>query len=116
MFPPNPVSTLYSMILETFPGTPLVPLDRKYWSEKIGLDYLQTLAFRDDVEAIKVAIEGNFYATCALSAVCYVQSVRNWANTYIVSGYEIPRLGVLHPIRASFFEDQVPVPRRHHDD
>lgn len=69
-FPPNPVSTLYNMILETYPTTPLVPLDRKYWSERTGLEYLETLAFRADVEAIKVAIEGNFYATCAFSAVC----------------------------------------------
>ncbi|KAH8905275.1 hypothetical protein BR93DRAFT_946131 [Coniochaeta sp. PMI_546] len=68
MFPPNPISTLYNMILETFPSAPLVPLDRKYWSEQMGLEYLQTLAFRGDIEAIKVAIEGNFYATCALSA------------------------------------------------
>ncbi|OIW34643.1 hypothetical protein CONLIGDRAFT_658467 [Coniochaeta ligniaria NRRL 30616] len=67
-FPPNPISTLYNMIAETFTSTPLVPLDRKHWSEQSGLEYLQTLAFRDDVEAIKVAIEGNFYATCALSA------------------------------------------------
>lgn len=67
--PPNPPSTLYNMILETFLGTPIMPLDRKYWSEQSGLEYLETLAFRDDVEAIKVAIEGNFYATCALSAV-----------------------------------------------
>lgn len=74
-FPPNPISTLYNMILETFPSTPLVPLDRKYWSEQMGLEYLQTLAFRDDVESIKVAIEGNFYATCSLSAVCHANSV-----------------------------------------
>ena len=67
--PPNPASTLYSMICEAFPGTALQPLDRKYWSEQTGLDYLQNLAFRDDVEATKVAIEGNFYATCAFSAV-----------------------------------------------
>ncbi|KAB5551011.1 DNA mismatch repair protein-like protein MutS [Coniochaeta sp. 2T2.1] len=68
-FPPNPVSTLNNIIATAFKGrATLVPLDRRYWSEKTGLEYLQDLAFRDDVEAIKVAIEGNFYATCSLSA------------------------------------------------
>jgi DNA mismatch repair protein MSH4 len=66
------------MILETFPGTRLQPLDRKYWSEQMGLEYLQTLAFRDDVEAIKVAIEGNFYATCAFSAVSERTTSQDW--------------------------------------
>jgi DNA mismatch repair protein MSH4 len=76
-FPPNPGSTLYNMINETFPVTPLQPLDRKYWSEQTGLDYLHTLAFRHDVEAVKVAIEGNFYATCALSAVSHLFVIRH---------------------------------------
>lgn len=70
-FPPNPVSTLNSMLLETYSHVPRIPFDRKHWSEQTGLEYLQMLAFRDDVEAIKVAIEGNFYATCAFSAVRY---------------------------------------------
>ncbi|KXJ96046.1 muts domain V-domain-containing protein [Microdochium bolleyi] len=49
-------------------------LDRKYWSETVGLEYIQTLASRDDLEAIKVAIQGNFYATCAFAAaVKYVE-------------------------------------------
>lgn len=68
-FPPNPLSTLNSMLAQTYQHIDRVPLDRKYWSEQHGLEYLQTLAFRDEVEAIKVAIEGNFYATCAFSAV-----------------------------------------------
>lgn len=108
-FPPNPTSTLYNMILETFPGTPIVSLDRKYWSEQAGLEYLQTLAFRDDVEAIKVAIEGNFYATCALSAVCHTLSYINRTETDLCSGYEIPGLRVFSQIRTTFLTDQVPV-------
>lgn len=68
--PPQPKSTLYNVIEEQLPGVRLVPLDRKYWNETAGLEYIQSLAFREDVEAIKVAIEGNFYATCSFSAVC----------------------------------------------
>ncbi|KAI0016423.1 DNA mismatch repair protein-like protein muts [Xylariomycetidae sp. FL0641] len=67
-FPPNPKSSLLSIIEEELPGTPLEILDRKYWSENAGLEFLQTLAFREDLEAIKVALEGNFYATCSFAA------------------------------------------------
>ena len=72
-FLPHEKSTLSSSIEENCPGVRLIPLDRKYWSEKMGLEYVQDLAFREDVEAIKVAIKGNFYATCALSAVSSIR-------------------------------------------
>ncbi|ROW00008.1 hypothetical protein VPNG_08330 [Cytospora leucostoma] len=67
--PPNPKSSLYATIEEELPGVPIVPLSRTYWSETAGLEFIQALAFREDVEAVKVAIEGNFYATCSFSAV-----------------------------------------------
>ncbi|KAI1368734.1 muts domain V [Xylaria arbuscula] len=68
-FPPNPKSNLLSIIQAELPGTAVEPLDRKYWSEHAGLEFIQSLAFRDDLEAIKVAIGGNFYATCSFAAV-----------------------------------------------
>lgn len=68
-YPPNPKSSLCSTLEEQLPGIPIVPLDRKYWSENAGLDFIQTLAFREDVEAIKVSIKGNYYATSSFSAV-----------------------------------------------
>ncbi|KAI0442261.1 DNA mismatch repair protein Msh4 [Xylaria telfairii] len=72
--PPNPKSNLVSIIEAELPGTTIEPLDRKYWSEHVGLEFIQTLAFRDDLEAIKVAIGGNFYATCSFAAaVKYVE-------------------------------------------
>lgn len=67
--PPNQQSSLYATIKEELPTAQIVPLDRRYWSETAGLEYIQTLAFKADVESIKVAIQGNFYATCAFSAV-----------------------------------------------
>lgn len=67
--PPNPKSNLVSIIEAELPGTTIEPLDRKYWSEHAGLEFIQSLAFRDDLEAIKVAIGGNFYATCSFAAV-----------------------------------------------
>lgn len=65
---PNAKSSLLSIIEEELPDTAIEPLDRKYWSENAGLEFIQSLAFREDLEAIKVAIEGNFYATCSFAA------------------------------------------------
>jgi DNA mismatch repair protein MSH4 len=45
------------------------PLDRKYWSEISGLEYVQYLAFPDDLESLKLSISGNFFATCCFSVV-----------------------------------------------
>ncbi|KAI1178770.1 muts domain V [Nemania sp. FL0916] len=66
--PPNPKSNLVSIIEAELPDTTIEPLDRRYWSEYVGLEFIQSLAFRDDLEAIKVAIGGNFYATCSFAA------------------------------------------------
>jgi DNA mismatch repair protein MSH4 len=67
--PPNPKSSLCATIEEELPGIPLVPLSRSYWSETAGLEFIQALAFKQDVEAVKVAVEGNFYAVCSFAAV-----------------------------------------------
>lgn len=68
--PPNPKSKMYSLIEEGVIGSRIVCVDRRYWSEPAGMDFIQQLAFPEDVEAIKVATGGNFYATCCLAAVC----------------------------------------------
>ncbi|GKT72977.1 LOW QUALITY PROTEIN: DNA mismatch repair protein [Colletotrichum tofieldiae] len=51
------------------PDVKIIPFDRKHWSEVEGLDRIQTLAFREDAEAVKVAIRGSFFATCSFSAL-----------------------------------------------
>lgn len=73
----EPKSQLYSAIeshLPVLPHTRLVILDRKYWSETTGNEYIEQLALRQDLEAIKVSVGGNFYATCCIAAVCSVES------------------------------------------
>ena len=45
-------------------------LDRKYYSELSGHDYVHSLAFPDDLESLKMSIAGNYFATCCFSAVC----------------------------------------------
>ena len=75
--PPNPKSKMYNVVEENIMGARINTVDRRYWSEAAGLDYIQQLAFSEDVEAIKVAIGGNYFATCCFAAVC--------PNSFLVS-------------------------------
>lgn len=68
-------SKLYSFVEANHPHLLLSSADRRYWSETAGVDYIQQLAFKQDVEAIKVSIGGNFYATCCFAAVCRPRSL-----------------------------------------
>jgi DNA mismatch repair protein MSH4 len=67
--PPNAKSKMYQVIEENILGARIVTVDRKYWSETAGLEYIQQLTFLEDIEAIKVAIGGNYFATCCFAAV-----------------------------------------------
>lgn len=71
----QPKSQLFTTVeahMPVLPQTRLVIIDRKYWSETTGNEYIEQLALRQDVEAIKVSVGGNFYATCCIAAVCSV--------------------------------------------
>ncbi|TVY13982.1 MutS protein-like, partial [Lachnellula arida] len=66
--PPNPKSTMYKIVEENIIGAKMVLVDRRYWSETSGLEFISQLAFAEDVEAIKVAIGGSYFATCCFAA------------------------------------------------
>jgi DNA mismatch repair protein MSH4 len=44
-------------------------IDRRYWSETSGHEYVQQLAFPDDLESLKVSMGGNYFAVCCFAAV-----------------------------------------------
>ena len=48
----------------------MTSIDRRYWSETSGFEYVQHLAFPDDLESLKVSVGGNYFATCCFAAVC----------------------------------------------
>ncbi|KAH7402003.1 muts domain V-domain-containing protein [Phaeosphaeria sp. MPI-PUGE-AT-0046c] len=66
----SPKSKLFSIIEENLEDidSKLTLLDRRYWAESNGVDYIQTLAFKEDVEAIQVSVAGNYYAVCCIAA------------------------------------------------
>ena len=67
--PPAAASVLHDLIGEHVPGVMIEVFDRSAWSEKTGWEYIEKLAFEDDIEALKVATEGKYYATASFSAV-----------------------------------------------
>ncbi|KAK4500175.1 hypothetical protein PRZ48_008361 [Zasmidium cellare] len=66
----HPKSKLFSILEDQLDDlqAKIVLLDRQYWSETTGLEYIQQLAFRQDVESIKTAVTGNYFAVCCFAA------------------------------------------------
>ncbi|KFA76066.1 hypothetical protein S40288_00279 [Stachybotrys chartarum IBT 40288] len=77
--PPARPSTLYSLIDDLIPEAQIEAFDRSAWSEMAGLEYISTLAFVNDIEPVKVALSGKFYATSSLAAV---RAASDYALTY----------------------------------
>jgi DNA mismatch repair protein MSH4 len=69
----SPRSKFFSVIEETVGemGSKMTLVDRRYWAESMGLDYISTQAFKEDVDAIKVSLTGNYYAVCCTAAVSH---------------------------------------------
>lgn len=65
----EPTSKLYAIVEENLPDIRIVTIHRKYWSESLGHEYVQALAFEEDINSIEVTLTGNYFATCCLAAV-----------------------------------------------
>lgn len=64
-------SKLFSIIEENLVdlNSSIMLLGRQYWAEIAGLEYIQQLAFIQDVESIKISLSGNYFAVCCFAAV-----------------------------------------------
>ncbi|KAG5658576.1 hypothetical protein KAF25_010757 [Fusarium avenaceum] len=72
--PPNNPSTLFSLVQNLIPEAQIDALERSAWSETEGLEYIHNLAFKDDIEPLKVATKGKFYAISSFAAAMkYIQ-------------------------------------------
>ncbi|PGH05308.1 DNA mismatch repair protein MSH4 [Blastomyces parvus] len=71
----EPRSKLYSIVEENLPHLTVTSVDRRMWAERTGHEYVEQLAFREDVESIKMSLEGNYFATCCLAAaLTYIET------------------------------------------
>lgn len=63
-------SKLFYIVQENIADATFTFIDRRYWSERNGHEYVNRLAFPGDVESIKVTLGGNYFAACCFAAVC----------------------------------------------
>lgn len=62
-------SKLFYIVQENVSETTFTSLDRKYWSERTGHEYVDRFAFPEDAESIKITLGGNYFAACCFAAV-----------------------------------------------
>lgn len=62
-------SKLRYIIEENLPEPILTFVDRRCWSDKAGHEYLDRLAFPDEVDSLKVTLGRNYFVACAFGAV-----------------------------------------------
>lgn len=66
-------SKLLAIVRENVPQPTYTLLDRKFWSERLGHDYVERFALPGDLETIKVILGGSYFAACCFAAVFYHQ-------------------------------------------
>lgn len=71
----NPKSRLVSLV-EVNLNARITYVERKFWTEMAGMDYIQQLAFKEDLESIRLAVDGNYYTICCFAAVSLHLRVR----------------------------------------
>jgi DNA mismatch repair protein MSH4 len=76
--PPNRPSILYNLVNDMVETAQVLAFDRSAWSETAGLEFIHDLAFESDIESIKVAIQGKFYATSSFAAVGILFGLMAW--------------------------------------
>ncbi|KAJ5335004.1 hypothetical protein N7452_007407 [Penicillium brevicompactum] len=83
-------SKLRYIIQENLPDPIFTFLDRRWWSEKTGHEYVERLSFPEEVDSLKVTLGGNYFAACCFAAALkYVE-------------IELQRSFTLHSLRIRF--------------
>lgn len=67
-------SKLPHIIQANIPDTTFTFIDRRYWAEKAGHEYVERLGFAEDIDSINVTLGGNYFAACCFAAVSYTHS------------------------------------------
>ncbi|KAL2815620.1 muts domain V-domain-containing protein [Aspergillus cavernicola] len=62
-------SKLFYIVKENIPDATCTFLDRRFWAEKSGHEYVERLGFAEDIDSIKLTLGGNYFAACCFAAV-----------------------------------------------
>jgi DNA mismatch repair protein MSH4 len=46
----------------------LILLDRRYWAETTGIEFIEQFGFIQDVDSIKMSVDGNYFSVCCFAA------------------------------------------------
>ncbi|KAL1963513.1 hypothetical protein VTN77DRAFT_8094 [Rasamsonia byssochlamydoides] len=65
----GPQSKLYCIVQENLSELTISCIDRRYWSDRAAHDYVEMLAFPEEIESIRVSLDGHYFAACCLAAV-----------------------------------------------
>lgn len=85
----------------------MTEIDRRYWSEGVGHDYLKQLAFPDDLEALRLSLTGSYFAVCCFAAVCF--HGKQGSTMLIHLGPSFHRSRAAADIRPTFAQNQIRV-------
>ncbi|KAG9700911.1 hypothetical protein KCU95_g662, partial [Aureobasidium melanogenum] len=63
-------SKLFCLIEENLDdlNSNLILLDRRYWAETTGVEFIEQLGFVQDVDSIKMSVDGNYFSVCCFAA------------------------------------------------
>lgn len=109
----HPKSKLFSIIEEEIDDIDgaITLVDRRYWSETAGMDYVQELAFRENVEVIKTVLHEKYFAVCCLSAVGSTR-LSAMSTKLMIIGHQVCRTLFTQDIRTPFGPDPIRAVRR----
>ncbi|KAE8552607.1 MutS protein msh4 [Talaromyces marneffei ATCC 18224] len=60
---------LYDTIQNNIPDLIISSIDRRYWSDRASQEYVDKLAFPEELESIRGSLESHYFAACCLAAV-----------------------------------------------
>lgn len=63
---------LYDTIQNNIPDLIISSIDRRYWSDRASQEYVDKLAFPEELESIRGSLERHYFAACCLAAVYYI--------------------------------------------
>ncbi|KAI4753592.1 hypothetical protein E4T51_13301 [Aureobasidium sp. EXF-12344] len=63
-------SKLFCLIEENLDdlNSNLILLDRRYWAETTGVEFIEQFGFIQDVDSIKMSVDGNYFSVCCFAA------------------------------------------------
>ena len=107
-------SKLSHIVQENIPDPTFTFINRRYWSDRTGHEYVDRLAFSEDAESIKTTLGGNYFAACCFAAVWGILPSL-YKVRLTLSGGQIRRTGIEQDICLSLTSYQIRAFSRFHD-